>query len=123
MAVLSGAMSALAWNCQGLVNLCIVTQLQKVVLEEDPSLVFLIETKFEVDEMARIKRKLERQQGLDVPCINWGGGLALLWKSSLKVDVQNYSPYHIDAVITEVEGLLQCRFTGFYGEREIGKRL
>ena len=48
-------MSALAWNCQGLGNLCIVTQFQKVVLEEGPNLVFLIETKFEVDEMARIK--------------------------------------------------------------------
>ena len=84
-------MSALAWNCQGLGNLCIVTEFQKVVLEEGPSLVFLIETKFEVDEMAHIKRKLERQQGLVVPCINWGGGggLALLWKSSLKVDIQN----------------------------------
>ena len=68
-------MSALAWNCQGLGNLCIVTQFQKVVLEEGPSLVFLIETKFEVDEMARIKRKLERQQGLVVPCINGGGGV------------------------------------------------
>ncbi|XP_075656413.1 uncharacterized protein LOC142626466 [Castanea sativa] len=58
---------------------------RKVVLEEDPSLVFLIETKFDVDEMARIKRKLERQQGLVVPCVNWRDGLALLWKSSLKV--------------------------------------
>jgi len=65
-------MSALAWNCRGLGNPCTVTQLQKVVLEEDPSLVFLMETKFEVDEMARIKRKLERQQGLVVPCVNRG---------------------------------------------------
>ena len=34
--------------------------LQKKVLEEDPILVFIIETKFEVSEMARIKKKLER---------------------------------------------------------------
>ena len=115
-------MSALAWNCRGLGNPCTVTQLQKVVLEEDPSLVFLMETKFEVDEMARIKRKFERQQGLVVPCVNRGGGLALLWKSSLKVDIQTYSPRHIDAVITEAEGSLQWRFTGFYGEPETGNR-
>ena len=51
-----------------------------------------------------------------------GGGLALLWKSSLKVDIQTYSPRHIDAVITEVEGSLQWRFTEFYGEPETGKR-
>ncbi|XP_075663436.1 uncharacterized protein LOC142633038 [Castanea sativa] len=115
-------MSALAWNCRGLGNPCTVTQLQKVMLEEDPSLVFLMETKFDVEEMARIKRKLERQQGLVVPCVNRGGGLALLWKSSLKVDIQTYYPRHIDIVITEAEGSLQWRFTGFYGEPVTGKR-
>ncbi|XP_075665689.1 uncharacterized protein LOC142635419 [Castanea sativa] len=72
--------------------------------------------------MARIKRKLERQQGLVVPCVNRGGGLALLWKSSLKVDIQTYSPRHVDAVITEAEGSPQWRFTGFYGEPVTGKR-
>ena len=35
--------------------------LQKIVLEEDPTLVFLMETKFVVSEMACIKRKLDRQ--------------------------------------------------------------
>ena len=37
-----------------------VGTLQKIVLEEDPTLVFLMETKFNVEEMAEIKCKLER---------------------------------------------------------------
>ena len=101
---------------------CIVNALQKVVLEEDPILVFIIETKFEVLEMARIKRKLERQQGLVVPSVQRGGGLALLWKSSLKVDVQTYSPHHIDTIVIEEQENKRWRFTGFYGHPEISKR-
>lgn len=55
-----GAISAIAWNFRGFGNSCTVNTLQKMVKEEDPTLVFLIETKFDVSEVARIKRKLER---------------------------------------------------------------
>ena len=54
-------MSAISWNCRGLGNSYTVKALQKTVLEKDPTLVFLIETKYVVSEMARIKRKLEQQ--------------------------------------------------------------
>ena len=96
-------MSAISWNCRGLGNPLIVKALQKVVLEKDPILVFLMETKLEVSEMDEIKRKIERQQGLVVPSVQLGGGggLALLWKNSMKVDVLTYSPKHIDAIVTE----------------------
>ena len=68
-------MSAISWNCRGLGNPLIVKALQKVVLEKDPILVFLMETKLEVSEMDEIKRKIERQQGLVVPSVQfWGGG-------------------------------------------------
>ena len=73
-------MSAISWNCRGLGNPLIVKALQKVVLEKDPILVFLMETKLEVSEMDEIKRKIERQQGLVVPSVQfWGGG----WIGSL----------------------------------------
>ena len=94
-------MSAISWNCRGLGNPLIVKALQKVVLEKDPILVFLMETKLEVSEMDEIKRKIERQQCLVVPNVQHGGGLALLWKNSMKVDVLTYSPKHIDAIVTE----------------------
>ena len=53
-------MSAISWNCRGLGNPLTVNALQKVVLEKDPTLVFLMETKFDVLEMDGIKRKIER---------------------------------------------------------------
>lgn len=75
--------------------------LQKIVLKEDPTLGFLTETKFNVEEMAEIKRKLERSQGMIVPSVRRSGGLALLWKDSLLVEMQTFFPRHIDAIITE----------------------
>jgi len=94
-------MSAISWNYRGLGNPLAVKALQKVVLEKDLTLVFLMETKLDVSEMNGIKRKIERQQCLVVPSVQHGGGLALLWKNSMKVDVLTYSPRHINAIITE----------------------
>jgi len=40
----------------------------------------------------------------------------------MKVDVQTYSPRHIDAIVTEEQGNKQWRFTGFYGHPKTNKR-
>ena len=92
-----------------------------MVLEKDPTLVFLMETKFDVSEMDGIKRKIERQQGLVVPRVRRGGGLALLWKNTMKVDVLTYSPRHIDAIVIKEQGMKKWCFIGFYGYPETKK--
>ena len=115
-------MSAISWNCRRLGNPLTVNALQKVVLEKDPKLVFLMETKFVVSEMDGIKRNLERQQGLVVPSIKRAGGLALLWRNTLQVDIQTYSPRHINAIVSEEQGTKKWCFTGFYGHSETGQR-
>ena len=49
-----------------------------MVLEKDPTLVFLMETKLDTIEMDSIKWKVERKQGLVVPSIKRASDLALL---------------------------------------------
>uniref|UniRef100_A0A7N2R7P6 DUF4283 domain-containing protein n=1 Tax=Quercus lobata TaxID=97700 RepID=A0A7N2R7P6_QUELO len=94
----------------------------KVEGEEDPTLVFLMETKFKITEMEGIKRKVERQHGLVVPSQNRGGGLALIWKNTLQVEPLTYSLRHIDVIVNEEGGNKRWRFTGFYGNPEMSKR-
>lgn len=56
-----------------------------------------------------------------MPSVKRAGGLAL-WKISMRVDVQTYSPLHIDAIVLEDQSSMRWRFTGFYGHQETCKR-
>ncbi|GLT77765.1 hypothetical protein SLA2020_493240 [Shorea laevis] len=44
------------------------------------------------------------------------GGLALLWKYAPEVQIQNFSRWHISAVITSGTNSIPWKFTGFYGD-------
>ena len=57
-----------------------------------------------------------------VPSIKRAGGLALLWRNSLQVDIVSYSPRHIDEIVSEEQGRKKWRFIGFYGHPETSKR-
>ena len=45
------------------------------------------------------------------------GGLALLLRKDITVDIQSYSNRHIDAIVTEDSGF-RWRLTGFYENPE-----
>ena len=115
-------MSTMAWNCRGLGNRRTVRAFEKVMSSEDPSFIFLMETKLVISEMDGIKDGLNRSQWLVVLCKGRSGGLALLWKKELKVDVQSFSDSHIDAIVDQGVDGKQWRITGFYGNLETSKR-
>ena len=111
-------MNTLSWNCRGLRNARTVNALKKIVQAEDPSLVFLMETKLPLKAMKRmsnIKNSLGLTQGLVVPSEGKSGGLALLWKPEVKVDTQTFSRWYIDAVIDSGDSIGKWRLTRFYG--------
>ena len=122
MAVPPRTMSALSWNCRGLGNLRTVRALQEVLASEDPNLVFLMETKLSKEDMTHKKYTLGFTEGLVVGSIGSKGGLALLWKKDVMVDVQTFAPWHIDAEIGGNDGSGRWRFTGFYGQPETSRR-
>ncbi|XP_050252314.1 uncharacterized protein LOC126698852 [Quercus robur] len=114
-------MRALGWNCRRLGNPRSVRVLRNIVQQWDPDFVFLSETKLRMRSMERKKRSIGFTNGLVIPSHGRSGGLALLWRKEINVDVQSFSDRHIDAIVTEDKGF-KWRMTGFYGNPEVHRR-
>jgi hypothetical protein len=56
-----------------------------------------------------------------VDCIGRSGGLALLWREEVSVEIKNYSQHHINAVIKYHQNSTPWKLMGFYGHSEVAK--
>lgn len=83
-------MICLGWNCRRLGNPRSVNALRNLVQRWDPMIVFLSETKVRKSGMKRIKRKLENYDGLIVPSDGQSGGIAMLWKKDINLNIMGY---------------------------------
>ena len=114
-------MRVLRWNCQGLGNPWSVQVLHSLVQQWDPNFVFLSETKLKKNSIDKKKANVGFINGLVVPSHGRSGGLALLWRKDISVDVQSYLDRHIDAIVIEGSGF-KWRITRFYGNPEVHRR-
>ena len=115
-------MNLLSWNCRGLGNLWTVNALKEVVKKEDPKVVFLMETKSNEVWMKMVRDKCEFKHGVFVSSNGMSGGLAMLWKEEVKLDVQTYSETHIDALVDGGSEYGWWHLTGFYDNPNTSKR-
>ena len=120
--LLAFIMRALGWNCRGLGTPRLVNALHEIVRQWDPNFVFLSETKLKKKAMERAKRKVGFVYGLVVPKLDKSGGLAMLWKENINLEIMGYAGNFIDAIVTEANSSLKWRITGFYGHQEAHKR-
>ena len=111
-------MNCLCQNCWGVGSPWTVFALRNYVRQQNPYLVFLMETKANVKRMEKVKYKLGFSNGLFVPNRGRSGGLPLLWSKEVSLEIQSYSPHHIDAIISEQQNNNTWRFIGFYGHPE-----
>ncbi|XP_059436227.1 uncharacterized protein LOC132169166 [Corylus avellana] len=114
-------MKILCWNCRGIENPETVRELCRKVKDKCPDLVFLMETKLISNKMSVIKQRMSFNNMLVVDCIGRSGGLALLWKEGMGVEIHNYSIRHINAVVCPPNSI-PWTFTGFYGHPEAHRR-
>lgn len=82
----------------------------------------LMETKIKKKAMEKVMEKIKFVNGLIVSSENSGGGLAMLWKREVDLEIMGYSKTFIDAIITEQVSSLRWRITGFYEQLETHKR-
>ena len=72
--------------------------------------------------MEKVREKTGLLNGLIVPSFGRSGGLALLWRRDVKVEIQGYLGSYIDAIVTNLESEFKWRITGFYGHPETHRR-
>ena len=59
--------------------------------------------------MERVKRKVDIQYGLIGPSDGQSGGLAMLWKQDICLDIMGYSINYINAIVIEQESYVRIR--------------
>ena len=107
-------MRLLSCNCQGLGNPWTIRGLRKLVRDHALKVCFLMETRLDKEGLDKHCRELSFQNKLIVKKPNTGGGLALIWKSEVQLDVVSYTENHILAKIVDKDGF-EWYLTGFYG--------
>lgn len=83
---------------------------------------FLIETKCNREKLDLIRNKIGFDRNFVVNSKGWCGGLALLWNSTLEVDLESFTYWHISAMITLPIEEKKWLFTRFYGNTATTKR-
>ena len=96
--------------------------LGELVQQWDPNVVFLMETKVKKKAMEKVMEKIKFVNGLVMPSEVRSGGLAMLWKREVQVEIMGYSRNHIDAIVTKHVSSNRWRITGFCGHLETHKR-
>ena len=118
---MSRAMRILSWNYQGLRNLWTVQSLHKLVREQAPDVCFLMETRLDRSGFEKHCGDVPFKNKLIVKKPNSGGGLALLWKEKVTLDVINFTDNHILAKVVENDGFV-WHLTRFYGWPEANEK-
>ncbi|KAG4109656.1 hypothetical protein ERO13_1Z049485v2 [Gossypium hirsutum] len=109
-------MKIFSWNvCHGVGNPATVQEFKQLLVANVPDMVFLCETKIQSNSLKRIRTVCRMDGCLAVSSEGKSGGLALLWREGVNVEVQSYSKFHIESVVSIDDGE-RLRFTGFYGQ-------
>jgi len=114
-------MKLLNWNCQGPGNSWTVRSLHKLVRDQAPTICFLMETSLDKEGFANHGRELPFLNKFIVKKPYFGGGLALLWKSEVQLDVINFTENHILVKVVKDDGFTWF-LTGFYGWPEASEK-
>lgn len=97
-------MKITTWNYRGFGNGPAVKGLLDLQKQVDLDILFLSETKLDGRKMEKFKWILGMSNMVLKDCDGKSGGLAMLWKKEINLELHNYSRYHIDAIVTEKDG-------------------
>ncbi|KAM1107410.1 hypothetical protein EV1_004132 [Malus domestica] len=108
-------MSYLSWNCRGLGNLRLVQALQRLISSKDPTIVFVCDTRSNVAQIEKLRKKLNFDRSFTMASRGRSGGLCVLWKDDIDLNLQSYSQNHIDLDVGGIGDVDYWRITCFFG--------
>ena len=114
-------MNCLVWSCRGLGNLRTRKEFGDLIRAKDLSVLFIAETWADEARLITVMRNFDYERKWIVLREGKGGGLALFWKSSINLLVEDSSKYFINTIIDKNTNNA-WRFTSFYGESVTSKR-
>jgi len=115
-------MNLLSWNCRELGNLRTVQNLHQLVKDKKPDVVFLMETICTTKFMEGLRVQLGFSGLFVVDPVGRSGGLALLWKDTVNIEIFNFSRHHINDVVHEGDDNFRWKLTGLYGQPDTAGR-
>ncbi|KAA3460530.1 reverse transcriptase [Gossypium australe] len=108
-------MKSLSWNVRGLGSPRAVRRLRYLIKQQNPRLVFLMETKLDKKRMEKVRKSCGLLNCIEVEAEGTHGGLCLAWKDDIEVTSRSFSKWHMDVLVKEDGNQEDWRFTGLYG--------
>ena len=108
------AMRLLSWNFQGLGNPWTGRSLRNIVGEQALTVCFLMETRLDKEGFEKLYGELPFPNKIIVKQPDQGGGLALIWKNDVRLELKNFTANHIMVRVLE-DGGFTWWLTCFYG--------
>ncbi|XP_059454900.1 uncharacterized protein LOC132185097 [Corylus avellana] len=115
-------MNLLSWNCRGIGSSRKVHDLCLLVKENHPNILFIMETKCKKPKLEFLRVKLGYTGLFVVDPVGCSGGLALLWRTDVHLEIQNFSIRHINSIVKQEGSNNSWKLTSFYGHPDWTKR-
>ncbi|KAL1369153.1 hypothetical protein AAHE18_02G175100 [Arachis hypogaea] len=97
-------MIILSWNCRGVAASLTISELLNLCKQKKPSIIFLIETRAKDIKIKRIRRRLHFDKYFCVEPRDLSGGLCILWKDIVNINVYSWCDNYIKTKISDSKG-------------------
>lgn len=114
-------MKLLCWNSRGLWNPQGVRVLFDLNLREGPNVLFLMKTKLLATQLDTIKWRLGMHACTRENNEGRAGGLVVMWKDTMDIQLCSFSRYHMHTSIKPPNGSIWL-FMGFYGHPNAARK-
>lgn len=105
----------ICWNCRGIRAVRTKTELKDQIYKYKPHLLFLSETKATRSKLQNLKRRFNFDEMHVVDCTGKSGGLGLLWKKNINVEIIFSDCNVIHTYISNMNANINFHYSFVYG--------